>query len=715
MSPRVAGAALALLAAVMLVASLAGIPAGWWSGHPIRNGEAMHKKDIDISMLRAIGCDTGGDGHCEPLGSELGGTFAAVRYVELGASGILVLTCLLLAGVTFAASERRKPLGKLVIAMGLVSATVAGALIFLPKVKSANIELPVGPGLFVFFGGVACALLGSIFAMRPTPKLELQPPRQSFAPGLGAPPTAQPVDVLAMLQPEARPAQPDPMPSRPPPSPGGQLAGPAGPLVPPGFGSTPPRFGSAPYSVPTAPAFTPPEHAPTNLPPTPFPAAPFSPRPGGSPLATPPPPDAHARARSGTGAPPLPGVDRTRSSSPMPAIPGERPGTMPALPGDRLKASGTAPALPGVDRSKAGSVAPPNADARTKAASMPPPTAEARIKPASIAPPSGDLRAKAANSAPPFGNARVKAASVPPPAADARSKPASVPPPAAARTKPASVPPPGAPPTLGPIPSTVAGMMAPSRPSATDLTTPRTKGPSVPPPGGKKPTTVSAIVPPPPAGPLLSTMLPIRAHTDASDQLETMSRDAMTIARDGAPAISVGRPLTDASIGDSTDASVALPDSGAAEETTDIGVLPIEPMEPRDSASEIQTSMQRKLTASELVRTVARESQSEIETIAREKFSASDLAIGDSTNPAILADAHAEAGRRSAKEIKELGEAPTAPARVGISTASQSLPPPKKAEVATSGPTPACPQCEAPMAWVEEHLRFYCKSCRMYF
>ena len=200
-------------------------------------------------------------------------------------------------------------------------------------------------------------------------------------------------------------------------------------------------------------------------------------------------------------------------------------------------------------------------------------------------------------------------------------------------------------------------------------------------------------------------MLPMRADTDPSDQLETMDRDAMTVARDGVPAVSIGRPLTDVSIGDSTDASVVLPDSAAAEESTDIGSVPIEP---RDSASEIQTSMQRKLTASELLRTVARESQSEIETIAREKV---DLSIGDSTSPGILA----EAGRRSAKEIRDLGEAPTVPARIGISTASQSLPPPKKAEVPTSGPTPACPQCEAPMAWVEEHLRFYCKSCRMYF
>jgi hypothetical protein len=49
-----------------------------------------------------------------------------------------------------------------------------------------------------------------------------------------------------------------------------------------------------------------------------------------------------------------------------------------------------------------------------------------------------------------------------------------------------------------------------------------------------------------------------------------------------------------------------------------------------------------------------------------------------------------------------------------MSTAPSSLPPPKATE-AMAGPTPACPQCDAPMAWVDEHLRFYCKQCRMYF
>jgi len=54
-------------------------------------------------------------------------------------------------------------------------------------------------------------------------------------------------------------------------------------------------------------------------------------------------------------------------------------------------------------------------------------------------------------------------------------------------------------------------------------------------------------------------------------------------------------------------------------------------------------------------------------------------------------------------------------AKFPISTAPDSLPPPSEKQQATSGPSPACPQCEAPMAWVEAHLRFYCKSCKMYF
>ena len=70
-------------------------------------------------------------------------------------------------------------------------------------------------------------------------------------------------------------------------------------------------------------------------------------------------------------------------------------------------------------------------------------------------------------------------------------------------------------------------------------------------------------------------------------------------------------------------------------------------------------------------------------------------------------------GDRTSPSVPLVDQELEAIAKVPVSTAPDSLPPPSLA--AASGPSPACPQCEAPMAWVEEHLRFYCKSCRMYF
>ncbi len=73
------------------------------------------------------------------------------------------------------------------------------------------------------------------------------------------------------------------------------------------------------------------------------------------------------------------------------------------------------------------------------------------------------------------------------------------------------------------------------------------------------------------------------------------------------------------------------------------------------------------------------------------------------------------APRASASSVISSAAAPPAKTpKPSISTAPESLAPPPEG-APSSGPSPACPQCEAPMAWVEEHLRFFCKSCRMYF
>jgi len=53
-------------------------------------------------------------------------------------------------------------------------------------------------------------------------------------------------------------------------------------------------------------------------------------------------------------------------------------------------------------------------------------------------------------------------------------------------------------------------------------------------------------------------------------------------------------------------------------------------------------------------------------------------------------------------------------ADVPRSTAPPDLSPPTLEQLAADGPMPACPICDAPMSWVEKHLRFFCSSCRMY-
>jgi hypothetical protein len=74
-----------------------------------------------------------------------------------------------------------------------------------------------------------------------------------------------------------------------------------------------------------------------------------------------------------------------------------------------------------------------------------------------------------------------------------------------------------------------------------------------------------------------------------------------------------------------------------------------------------------------------------------------------------------DATRRADELFDNYAQQTPIPRLSTVSTASSSLPPPKATQDSASGPTPACPQCESPMAWVDEHLRFYCKQCRMYF
>jgi hypothetical protein len=109
-------------------------------------------------------------------------------------------------------------------------------------------------------------------------------------------------------------------------------------------------------------------------------------------------------------------------------------------------------------------------------------------------------------------------------------------------------------------------------------------------------------------------------------------------------------------------------------------------------------------------------------------ISAPRVTPGDRTDEVAKPVAASDDGRASTENDEPPAPPPVAPAsaaaaaparqsqpKLPITTAPSTLPPPKALPVAAAGPTPACPQCEAPMAWVEEHLRFYCKACRMYF
>ncbi|MEO7093564.1 MAG: hypothetical protein ABI175_09955, partial [Polyangiales bacterium] len=124
---------------------------------------------------------------------------------------------------------------------------------------------------------------------------------------------------------------------------------------------------------------------------------------------------------------------------------------------------------------------------------------------------------------------------VPPvPPAPNRTRPLSVPPPPgaiSARLKASSVPPPIRPGAPMPVPST--------------------------------PRTLAGAMVPPPA----SYKLPVRAVTDPGDLGETVDLDAMrTLDRGHDAAVQVGRPSTNGEVGDSTDASVSLPEA----ESTDV-------------------------------------------------------------------------------------------------------------------------------------------------
>jgi hypothetical protein len=190
------------------------------------------------------------------------------------------------------------------------------------------------------------------------------------------------------------------------------------------------------------------------------------------------------------------------------------------------------------------------------------------------------------------------------------------------------------------------------------------------PPPRAQPTLTSAAVPPPPAS----------RDSDPADRLATVGYEKNLLPT-----------------GDGTSPNAAPFDSSTSETATreftnedrtdagteDLETNAIEKVDPADAArpSKTEVEMANRGSGTEVDQAAARQSSS-IMTSAPPRLTPMPV-----KNPSV---------------------------KVPISTAPTSLPPPPEAQT-TGGPSPACPQCEAPMSWVEEHLRFYCKSCRMYF
>lgn len=668
MASRVAGAVLALIAAALLVLSVVAAP--WWSGHPKFNGAEIKAKEIGVGPLGATGCNTGGDGAC--MSVPVDPTFETVGFALAGVTGLLAVTALALAVFTLRAQPRRKTFAIFVIVGSMIAALLAVLLVVVgPKIRT-EAPLPFAMGLFVFFGGVTAALGASIFAMRNPP---IAPPRavHPSQPPLHAPVPLSPhggLDVHALLADDAavRPSSPGPFgrSSAPVvPSPGGMLPGPSGPLGQPLFTAAPqlrPLYEAMPSQGGTGGYVPqPPQHFPIS-PPTPVPLD---------------------RVAALAGIPTPASIEAQRSVTM--ASPGAPPPPPPLDVTDRdlLGAAGIHPPRPKT-------LPPP---ARSKTASIPPagPLVQARPLPtlANVAvPPPPNMTLASTSDEEPFDAMQTyqRDDHMPPRSAPELPPIAQVglPPPATPRTGPPTAPPPrGAPSTVPP----------PPRPAPS----------TVPPP----PRAAASNTAPPPFGAASNTAAPKKSAQQKAASIAARVA-AMGPSRPASP--TGAKPV------------VPMPASSRIQTPRPAVVKP-----PEDVSVDTDVSMQA------VAEDAANETiDDEAMTVGREKVSRTDVELPTVRPPTETAQTLLPPEPEAEEKPTERAAPPPPPAvkpepppveakaepekaKLPISTAPDTLPPPTEKQTAASGPSPACPQCEAPMAWVEAHLRFYCKSCKMYF
>jgi hypothetical protein len=679
MVSRVGSAVLALVATILLACSIFLAP--WWSGHPTVDGNQLRVREVSITLLSSQFCDHVGEADEKCTALPLIGSFTAQEFIEIGAVGIVALAALGLAIMALQQAKARRAFAKIVMAGAGASLIVAIALVIQgPELEGAaghKVSMPLGPGMVLFGIGAISSIIAGIFALQPAAR-----PRPTPAPGQWVPPhqqqphAQQEVDVLALLQDDAavRPAQlgldPRQRPSQPPPMAPSPypLGAPVGPYATP-FGQQPP--GAIPSPVPPthrAPAVS----TPSPGGPLPGPQGPLAP-----PFGQPEPPmfQGAPQLRPLYDAAPNQGGTGGYVPTPGPPLPTRPPTPMP--------------------RAAVGAIA-----------GIPTP--------------------------PPFG------------AQDSGARPKTLPPPL--RGKPSSMPP--------PIGQTIHG-----RPGAPT---------SPPPPPPARATQIAGAAVPPPALPTGPTgPKTTRAPTDPIESLQTVQHDKHEKEDTFDAAATAARPprsdSTDA--GDNTDVGVvpvdenavaafevptsenrafgeaptatdagradtdihSLPDNVATKGRPKVGIddkdvrdimieKPTVPAKPGASPRATGPNPKMPMPAMPVMpmpaprttppppRKTPPSTQPATQPAAR--------SVGEApTIPANLP----RPGTPVTVPAASPAAAPAVPAKVPITTAPATLPPPTAKQTQSQGPSPACPQCEAPMAWVEEHLRFYCKSCKMYF
>jgi hypothetical protein len=720
MSSRVAGAGLALIAAALLAVSIATpvvVPAelSLFAGHPTVGDHTRETQDVYVGFYDAQLCNSGGDGTCKS--GDTTSAFRSTSYGELGATGLLAVSLVVLALLTLQKSERRKGAANVVRFAGVVAIGGAVALIVQGPFREASI--PLGLGMGMYGGGVLGALLASVIAVRRPPPIKLRVADRGSQP-VTAIPGPQPFDMQALFgEDHRRPGELGPEPrlrqevrSRPEPAPsGGEFDEPPDPFATPYPlpGGDKPLFSSAPQLRPLYDA-TPlqggtggllPMERPVmpSRPPTPVPRASISAAAG---IPTPPPFPAE---RPKTLPPPNFGMHGKPSSIPPPVPPGASPRTqvslVPPMPdNDPPAAPPPPPAAPPPDAVPQAEVA---SDGRPEVVESPSNT-EPNLFPAIETP----LAAPPIPSAP-TPRPRVETPLAPPPIA-----PAPLP-----RRENQSLPRPHRE-TQSPRPGLRAAVPMPARPGhqAASPTRPPPLSISSPRRGTPGHPTISAPVAPPPNIPPIPAipaipMPPSRAATDPDERAETVDQgiDQATAAR---VPIEIGdnTSQTNVSFGMVTaeELDAAVDAFGATRDAPDDvrGGADLEdalhPSDGLDRASQAELGFSEATTAGEPLEPL------------------DDLdGAGSSTDPSSAPAPAPVAARPLPRMPVAVAPLPVTPVtrdrpmpKLPISTAPDSLPPPKDNKQ-QSGPSPACPQCESPMAWVEEHLRFYCKSCRMYF